>query len=786
MSAEKKENNSAPKISRRYILGSLGAMTGYSVLPRMAEGNTLKQKSTNRGESRAKYFESLPDAIACRSIQTGDMVITSGYYEAGDGGDMRYRIIQKPAHQTGIEEFFVLFENGLTGIPDGLPCVNYKMFGARCDGISDDGIQMKMAHEYANLYNLPVVVLSGEYWIHQTRNIKLKTPVSWGQSIFHINEVFNTREPVFSVPASEIPKDLLSDNSLKNAVIGAMKPGVQQISELKPYSNHLLWIRDNNDRIGFRYGPEYNNQSRGREELIYVEEDGRILGDVAWSFKNATDLVAYPAETSYLIIEGGTFYLSGENKSRERAGYFQCGFQILRSRTIIRNQWMGIEKGKTDNAINPRSGFYSFSNVYDCMLENVRLIPFEYDRPGTGNDGYSGTYGIGGNRMMNITFRNITAEGTRLHWGVFGTNMNKNFRVENCRLNRIDVHFHCWNLTVKDSHIGGKGITITGGGELNIENTRCDSARFINFRNDFGAKWDGNITIRNCRLRPDVPSETSILYFVAADFNYGYPIGWAQSIHIENFILDYSTIPDDRHDSWLIRSSSFSKSGEGKRSFFPAQILLRNIVVQGREKGVRLMRIADPKGFLLTGKGLSDGTFFKANSLWRFDRIMLEETGMLETPAYHILFEKVESGNEPDSNSLYPEIHISDCPHLSMRLDNAPVRLLAENTVVNRINSTEPGLLQGEFIFNNCRLIPIELNDHSNPYDLNAALGTSFMNCVFHLPRLKGIPVPSAFDRAGLITINKSVRFNHICSRLGNDLTEYLKQERIKVLPAFL
>src|SRR5690606_24140395 len=50
--------------------------------------------------------------------------------------------------------------------------------------------------------------------------------------------------------------------------------------------------------------------------------------------------------------------------------------------------------------------------------------------------------------MLNSTFRNVTAEGSMLHWGVFGTNLNKDFRLEKCQLNRVDVHFHCWNLTI--------------------------------------------------------------------------------------------------------------------------------------------------------------------------------------------------------------------------------------------------------------------------------------------------------------------------------------------------
>ena len=96
-------------------------------------------------------------------------------------------------------------------------------------------------------------------------------------------------------------------------------------------------------------------------------------------------------------------------------------------------------------------------------------------------------------------------------WGVFGTNLNKNFRVENCRLNRIDVHFHCWNLYIRDCDIGFKGISVTGGGNLFVDNTTRHGNSFISFRRDYGAKWDGGIRLRGCTLRPTSNGTVSVL-----------------------------------------------------------------------------------------------------------------------------------------------------------------------------------------------------------------------------------------------------------------------------------
>ena len=71
--------------------------------------------------------------------------------------------------------------------------VNYRMFGAVGDGEHDDGVQIKLAHEYANQHQIPVVNRSGEFWIKETNNIPITTNVHWGKTTFHIDERYNSR-----------------------------------------------------------------------------------------------------------------------------------------------------------------------------------------------------------------------------------------------------------------------------------------------------------------------------------------------------------------------------------------------------------------------------------------------------------------------------------------------------------------------------------------------------------------------------------------------------------------
>ena len=156
---------------------------------------------------------------------------------------------------------------------------------------------------------------------------------------------------------------------------------MHEIPELSEYNNSLIVISDSTDHIGFRSGARYSNQSRAREELFYVAEKGKIIGDIAWTFSNYTDLTAYPAETSYLTVEGGTFYLSGNPPVNGKSSYLQNGFSITRSRTIIKNQWVGLENGKSDvSMISPKTANSSdrFLTVFQFTAGDTKPFPVSY------------------------------------------------------------------------------------------------------------------------------------------------------------------------------------------------------------------------------------------------------------------------------------------------------------------------------------------------------------------------------------------------------------------------
>ena len=720
------------------------------------------------------------------NLDEGALVETAGFYAPGDGGEALYRIRKLSDKLQPNGANVIALKNGHVAALLESEAVNYKMFGAVGDGENDDGVQIKRAHEYANRHRIPVVNLSGEYWIKQSNNIQITTNVDWGSTTFHIDERYNhSRYPRFVVLNDEPTKILELDRETRAVLLEKIRPGVQIIDELAPYAGHLITVEDAKDRIGIRAG-NYSKRGWAREELFYVEEEGRIIGDIAWQFKDFTSVKATPCNDDYLIIEGGGFYFSGDTPAGGSKGYHHHGISIQRSRTIVREQWMGLEKGRRDVSMEPRRGFYVLSGVYDVTLENIRAMPWEKNRRDRSKVVAHGTYGIGGTRMLNCTFRNLTAEGGWVAWGVFGTNLNKNFRLENCRLNRIDVHFHCWNLYIRDSVIGFKGISVTGGGDLFVENTTRHGNSFINFRRDYGAKWDGRIRLSGCTLKPTGNGRVSVLSHPMADFDYKYPIGFARSVTIADMLIDYSTAPKSTAPCWMMDIAPFSRTKTGARLFFPNRIKFCDVRVVGRQQGVRLLRIPNPYDYDLRRKGGYDESRLEANCTLIVNDVQLEKM----VPKYpgdidrvHILIGGQDAVDYADQMSLFPEIRCTDCDDISIYLGHCIASVFFDRCSLNTLTASE---LKGELVFRDCRFQPCVQEVRGDFYTLGSTLGTRFTNCTVHAPVVAGGVNPERVDRMGFLEINRSVRYYHINTALGSRIVDHYRRQGTELNSDFI
>lgn len=775
-------------MARRQALALLG-MGGLALAGNAVASSTAaaQEAPTDAG---GRTFPTVADLQADATLQNGQFAFTLGYHKPGDGGSALYQIAETDKKRFANGGDVIELKSGKHALLLADGPINYLMFGATGDGKNDDGVQIKQAHQFAQKHQLPIVQRSGEFWIIQTNGIPITTNVDWGNTIFHIDEKHNQKaKPRFVVRGLKPAQPIKLDEKQKASFLKNLQPGVMILPEMAPYKNCLVTVADSEDRIGFRAGDKYKGQSWAREELFYVEEEGRIIGDIAWKFTNYTSLTAYPCDDTYLIIEGGGFYLSGDNPGEKYSGYYSNGFSIQRSRTIVRNQWMGLEPGQRDISMEPRSGFYTLSRVFDVTLENIRLIPWEQNRSDPKKKVGAGTYGISGVRMLNCTFRNLTAEGTYLHWGVFGTNLNKNFRIENCRLNRVDVHFHCHNLTIQDSVIGLRGISITGGGELTIENCVHHGNTLVNFRRDFGAKWDGDIRIRNCRIVPPRDRRVAVLSSSPSNFDYGYPIGCGRTIDIENLVVDFHQFPESTAPVYLLSVASYSLTADDSRHFFPHHFSARNVTVAGRQQGVRIVDIPEPYHYLLAKEGSYDGDRLQANCQMVFENLVLEEipAGAAGSPeAAHLRLGKTGKESYTDGRALYPHIRITNCPNLCLYLGGSAADVTVTDSTIDRLTAAAEGPLRGRLVLTNCEFVPNVKSGDGLIYALDAELGTHLTNTTLHPPRIDGTPAPETFDRFDFVQLNQRVRYYQLNTTLSNSLLKHLEEQKVELQPGFV
>jgi len=759
--------------NRRQAITTLGAAGMF--LP-------LRQSEVENKKIDFRDYVSLKAMEDDKSLKEGYIVRTAGYFSPGDGGCGQY-IIKRSLPETRPDGgSCILLPSGLVAQLINADSINYRMFGAMSNGINDDGKQIKAAHAYANACRLPVINLSGEFWIRETNNISIQESVQWGSSIFHIDERHNSaNDNRFTVTSRIPPLNVELEAEAKKSILNRIKPGVAIIPELAPYKNCLIFITDANDRIGYRAG---NNASWSREEFFYVEEHGRIMGDIAWTFKDYTNLTAYSAETDYLIIDGGTFFMSGDSNSDDHNKYYSNGFYIQRSRTIIRNQWVGLGKDLSDMSLSPRNGFYTFVRAYDVTLENVRLMPWELFRDGK-RVVQHGTYGIGGNRVLNSVFRNVTAEGSNAHWGVFGTNQFKNFRIERCQLNRVDIHFHCWNLTIVDSQLGSYGITLTGGGDLLIENTTCTGNKFVSFRGDYGSRWDGHIRIRHCRLKLLLPRNAAILdYSPNLSFDYKYPIGYGRTIQIEDMVIDASAVPDSQEPVWLMSVPQFDERSQSV--FFPYDCMFKDIWVEGRAKGARLMILPDFSKLYTLSATDACTLENKPNVRMLFSNIALEKPDEKNLKAGRALHLQIKPRQDDTGEILFhPEINIEECNYLVADFGSQQANINIDKCILAKLTAGKEKL-KGSLRLTFCRLMPIGYDGAEPAFQLETEQGVEFLCCVLHAPAKDGVANPAWLNQLGFIEINKSLRFNHLHTRLGTDIIEMLQNQGVKLSKEFI
>lgn len=129
-------------------------------------------------EQKPYYFDTVADMKAYQGLKVGDMVITLGYYEANDGGDGEYIIVDD---ETLVEDgsSIHILNNGLRAKLIIIDFVNAKQFGAYGDNTHDDSDVLQKGIEFCESSNFKTLFIpKGTYYI--SKPIKTHSVVNAG------------------------------------------------------------------------------------------------------------------------------------------------------------------------------------------------------------------------------------------------------------------------------------------------------------------------------------------------------------------------------------------------------------------------------------------------------------------------------------------------------------------------------------------------------------------------------------------------------------------------------
>ena len=665
--------------------------------------------------------------------------------------------------------------------------VDYESFGTVGDGINDDGVQIKAAHNYANEHSLPVKVSSGNYYIKDTSQIIIQTYTNFGESRIHIDESLRGSSQVFEITSKNEGREL--SQSEIDILKGKIIKNSYAVSELSKYRDSLLIVKNTNENRMLRYG---KTTPITQQDVIYINERGRLGSDIVETFNDITSIKLIPCDNSYLVVEGGHFIVSGDGKLPENGIYIGGVFGVSRSRVVAKNQVFSLPDGARDSALSASHGFYVLDSCYDITLENIRMFPREKSR--VEGDVLpqvpAGTYGIGGTYCIGLKLYNVSAENDITGWGVMGMNYLKELIVRDSSLNRIDVHYAGNNITIKDSVIGSFGVSINGSGYIRIKDTIFHSNRFIAFRSDYGAHWDGDITIDDCTIKPiQADREIVFLNFDLREFDYLTDVVHGRNIKLSNIKLDFSAMPENTRRALAIKFNEVQQPG-GRKAYFPQNILLENIRVIGREKGVSLLEVFAPDKYYLPTKYSIVDDYINTNATFtaRNCDVVNEEISTVNTQELSSIwvFQQMLEATG-DNHGWAPEMLFENIKGLDLQTKYLPANITVNNCEVRQVDNYEGGASPTKSTYNNCKFMArYYIDGNFRPYYFvnNDNFLPIFNNCEFTAPQNESgylLPEDLSIDPYGLTLSfrNQTLRGGFIGCRMPHASLKFLQEEAL-------
>lgn len=462
----------------------------------------------------------------------------------------------------------------------GVKYVTYEDFETGSSETEDCYQKIKEAHEYANLNNYEVRATSKVYNIYKlndTEPILIKTNTNWNNAKFIIHDEnikdFKAKDyPIFKIASNDANKIITDQNVLKEIKLNR---NTNKLKALAGYGD-CICIAYNENKIQYiRY--KYENSGISQRDIFKIDNDGNILNDIQWNFDEVTKIMLIPIPKEQIVVENGIFQTNLPNDPYEQeTGYFNRNIVCNRSNTMIKNIKHTVNNN--DYIGGPYFGFIRLSYVTDIELIDCELFSHKYKS--------KSSYDLILEYTVNTNIENVKSNDIEdsSRWGITGTNYTKDIIYKNCELNRIDAHSGVHNLTIEDSIVGIKGITVVGSGKLNINNvTTLSPSTLVYLRDDYGSTWNGTINIKNCNMAKAINPQI-VTFYTNYDnnnqlHNYGYDL-YLPNITIDGLKINDNNNINTKYPDICIFDNNATKTGIDNGDVRNNYILPRNINIK--------------------------------------------------------------------------------------------------------------------------------------------------------------------------------------------------------------
>lgn len=473
-------------------------------------------------------------------------------------------------------------------------------------GVGNETEKLRAAHAKANELSIPVLYDVTEVTVDANANIEVRNSIDFNGCVI---------KPQFSgVPSYDTtPTYSLQGNARETVTSKILQSGMRKgemalYGDMASYSRGTFWM-DTRDPLCKRSiaeaTPTYYKTTINR-----VTKYGGLQYPLEHDFTASSSPEAYfrPDEDFWLKVEGVHIDTSGMTSG--------VVFKALRSQVKFSD--ITVRQDNNIKVTNIRQIFYLGDGVSQIRFNDVSAEAM------SSYNANNGTYLLGSNYAAEIIIDNANAvQG----WGAIGLNKSRDLTVTNSTLNRVDGHYHLYDIDINHTKLHEFGVLIgAGGGYLRV--TDCtkylgsqtdltgtsvnsiDKTRrsVIYMRDDYGSYFDGDITVDNVvykmsgELSFSSASETSPGILSCVSFNagvsttspttpdYGYtaPVPWGTAITVKNITVE--VFRDSILDSWL----TFAAVNYNGNYILPSVLMPASITVKDIKysKPPRIAKIA--------------------------------------------------------------------------------------------------------------------------------------------------------------------------------------------------